>query len=263
MEEEKLEILVVEDNEKHLADAREYFKGIEAKADVKVTYASTLKQAEELLKNNKFGGIISDVFFPIGEDEAENKKKIEGLQERLKGRIPDVSWDQKMAYMDAMDEWVKGNTEPPSGVYVGELALEKKIPFIYNTDTHHHGKATEPINRWTVEKGTIIVDSGSLQNETKGENKNWRQAYTAVVAMIERLDYYDMRDSLMNAPQKMKKLQQALQSAEEQGLEGFELVDEGFSSYPIHYSVERAKEKINEIQEKIVKYQPIIDKYGI
>src|SRR3989344_6224590 len=77
----QLELLVIEDKEKHLEDAREYFKGKEATGSVKITYAGTLAEAETMLGNHKYDGIISDIFFPLGTEQ--NEKKIGELHEIL------------------------------------------------------------------------------------------------------------------------------------------------------------------------------------
>lgn len=65
-----LELIVVEDNPKHLADARQYFGAPERKDLVKVTYCSTLSEADQKLTadgaQKRYAGVISDVFFPSG-----------------------------------------------------------------------------------------------------------------------------------------------------------------------------------------------------
>ena len=62
---EKLEILVVEDQEKHLADVKEEMqKRIDAGMDLEVSYAKTYVEAKEMMGKKKFDGIVSDIFFP-------------------------------------------------------------------------------------------------------------------------------------------------------------------------------------------------------
>jgi CheY-like chemotaxis protein len=56
-----MRILVIEDSEKHLADARKYVKKL---VGCTVDFATTLAEALELLQKNKYDGVISDVFFP-------------------------------------------------------------------------------------------------------------------------------------------------------------------------------------------------------
>ncbi len=56
-----MHILVIEDTEKHLNDARKYSKKL---VGCKVDFVTTLTEAMELLKKNKYDGAISDVFFP-------------------------------------------------------------------------------------------------------------------------------------------------------------------------------------------------------
>lgn len=73
----KLEVLVVEDKQHHIADAQAFFA---TKADeVTVTYASTLQQAEEALAAKRFDGVITDVFFPTGYTDSRKQEKADGL----------------------------------------------------------------------------------------------------------------------------------------------------------------------------------------
>ena len=62
----KLEILITEDNSKHLADAREVSKEY---TNINFTFVSTLNAAESLVKKNKYNAVVTDVFFPIQEGE--------------------------------------------------------------------------------------------------------------------------------------------------------------------------------------------------
>ncbi|MBI2618055.1 response regulator [Candidatus Kaiserbacteria bacterium] len=56
-----MRILVIEDTQKHLNDAKKYVKGL---VGCMVDFATTLCEAEELLMQNQYDGVISDVFFP-------------------------------------------------------------------------------------------------------------------------------------------------------------------------------------------------------
>lgn len=59
-----MKILVIEDNEKHLNDAREYSSKL---VGCTVDFATTLTEAMGLLQRNSYDGVISDVFFPAEE----------------------------------------------------------------------------------------------------------------------------------------------------------------------------------------------------
>ncbi len=61
---EKLEILVTEDSEKHLADARSVGKGY---TNINFTFARTLQEAESLVRQNRYDAVVTDVFFPVQE----------------------------------------------------------------------------------------------------------------------------------------------------------------------------------------------------
>lgn len=56
-----LRILVIEDTEKHLNDARTYSGRL---TGCTVDFATTLAEAMDLLQKNNYDGVISDVYFP-------------------------------------------------------------------------------------------------------------------------------------------------------------------------------------------------------
>lgn len=64
METKKLEILVTEDNVKHLTDARSVSGQY---VDINFTFASTLQEAESLIEEKGYDAVVTDVFFPIQE----------------------------------------------------------------------------------------------------------------------------------------------------------------------------------------------------
>lgn len=56
-----MRILIIEDSEKHLKDARKHVVTLKG---CKVDFATTLAEAMDLLQKNHYDGVISDVFFP-------------------------------------------------------------------------------------------------------------------------------------------------------------------------------------------------------
>jgi CheY-like chemotaxis protein len=78
---QKLEILVIEDKEQHLTDAREYFATKDD--EVAVTYVTTLEEAEEALAVKRFDAIISDVFFPTGYTDYRKKERADTLMAKI------------------------------------------------------------------------------------------------------------------------------------------------------------------------------------
>lgn len=182
-----LELLVVEDNEKHIADARAYFASIEQKGIVQVTYASTLKEvlnAEDDIPQN-IQGIITDIFFPTGFSGAKQKQVLTFLRDTLeeKTRSNDPKYTSKL--MDSINSWLKGKTMPPSGVYLAYIVkmIHKGLPIVLNTDTYHHGDATQPVSTWATKENIQLVETG--KGDKPGESKDWRGAYWIVAANIE------------------------------------------------------------------------------
>lgn len=183
MENKTLEILIVEDNPKHLADAKAFMDAkIAAGVPVKVDYATNLKEALQCIDGKAYDGIICDIFFPSGgtaEDEKQAKWKA-GYE--ILGKEDIRVW-QLYIYSDG-----------PLGVIVAEK-VKDKIPLVFCTDTHHHGKKTEPINQYTGGCG-MIVDSEKCENwdgdlQSQIAEKNWQQAYECIISSIAVKKYYN------------------------------------------------------------------------
>ena len=70
MENKTLDILLIEDDENHLADAQaEIQRRINAGEKINVDIARDLKQYYILTKDKSYDGIVSDIFFPSDRDE--------------------------------------------------------------------------------------------------------------------------------------------------------------------------------------------------
>ena len=150
----KLKILVVEDNEKHIEDAKEFF----ADKPVEVVYAKTYTEVKDALKNDPFereepdiDGIITDVFFPYA-------------------NTPDF--------------------EPQAiGVRVATKAEKMKIPFVINTDEFRHGHKVEWVYGMANENRWPFLASGKRDYETRetipAEQKDWTTAYNMLQRQIK------------------------------------------------------------------------------
>lgn len=69
-----LEILLIEDEPKHLADAKaEVQKAIESGLAIQVDYASSYVEVQKARGGKKYDGIISDIFFPFDPDAPEEE----------------------------------------------------------------------------------------------------------------------------------------------------------------------------------------------
>ncbi len=144
-------ILVVEDAPKHLQDAKAFF----ASQPIDVDYASTLFDAENLIKSGQYGGLISDIFFPTGGDEHYREEKITALIKRIKPRI-EKSREEAKKWGSVGDEWsVKrevafrhlerwmGDVIPPCGLHLLDACLVLDMPIVLNTDRYHHDAEVE------------------------------------------------------------------------------------------------------------------------
>ncbi|MFH0854252.1 MAG: hypothetical protein V1891_02055 [bacterium] len=145
-------ILVIEDDPKHLDDAKNFFEN----EDVKVTYVSNYNDAIVVMlkwdaKNFKYvkgdvDGVISDIYFPLTDDE----------------------------------QW---NQPEPIGVRVAVELTQVGIPFVLNTAGYHHGRKYEWIGQFARgQRWTLIDNSGDHEKEAK--SKNWKEAYSSILKKL-------------------------------------------------------------------------------
>ncbi len=142
-------ILVIEDDEKHIADAKEFFKEIK---DWEVTYATNYEEASKIMfedphrfergKGN-LDGIISDIYFPLN-----SRPKFE-------------------------------EEKQPIGVRVKIESGEMGVPCVLNTAGYHHGAKYEWINGLAYFQRWKIIDVEPLDpgKEDESNYKNWKEAY--------------------------------------------------------------------------------------
>lgn len=141
-----MKILVIEDNQKHLNDAKEFFSTIEG---VEVVYAVDYRNSRVKEKLTEVQGVISDIFFPL-----------------QKG---DSTWGQ----------------EEPIGVSIMIRCREMKLPCILNTSGYHHGSRYQWICslQRDLELPEIVDASGDYFKDA--DKKNWKQAFEELQKLIE------------------------------------------------------------------------------
>src|SRR3989344_1257558 len=84
-----ISLLIVEDTPKHMERAKAFF---DTKiSEVRVDYASTLREAVDYLNSGQYNGILTDMFYPSGEDANKDNK----LREKLAGKITRVYFGGK------------------------------------------------------------------------------------------------------------------------------------------------------------------------
>lgn len=243
-----IELLVVEDNEKHIAQARQYF---DARADVvQVTYATTLAEAQVAMNTKKFEGVISDIFFPTGKSGEDDREIRRDLASKLSSR-----------YMDVTVEWEYGSAQPPCGIYVVEGAQERRIPVVLNTDQYHHSTRIGPVNNWNNmnAKSVRIIESETRHDEP-AESKNWRDAYAAIACLCEGLDAWKiewMHDLEREVAEYGLNLERARKEGSQMARSRHEV------DFPIDVAEKILKQESLELKAKQIKLQPVIDKYKI
>lgn len=145
-------ILVIEDNEKHLNDAKAFFANID---DVKVTFIEDFEPIEDTIEGwslptffDLFDGVISDIFFP----RFANSKE----------------WGQ----------------EEPIGVGVMILCKELGKPCILNTAGYHHGSKYQWI--LTLQRSLDLPDMVDACGDyfKEADEKNWERALAELRKLI-------------------------------------------------------------------------------
>jgi hypothetical protein len=146
-----MKILVIEDSEKHINDAREFFQNI---PEIEVVYVKSFRDligysgtkieegAQQYLRVGKVDGVISDIYFPYDVS-------------------PNGYWQQ----------------EEPVGVMVMMLCRKHGIPCVLNTAGYHHGSKYQWIFELQGELGLERIVDASGDYFKEAETKNWPLAY--------------------------------------------------------------------------------------
>ncbi|MFC1645296.1 hypothetical protein ACFL08_04690 [Patescibacteria group bacterium] len=201
---DQVHILIIEDKQNHLENARLTSQEIAgsdllriADIQISVDFATNYVEAIELMSANCYDGIVSDIFFPYSNerewDEEIKNKCFSELEKYYLGFIK----TQAFNYVHAMHNWMERSSLHPTGLVIAIEAVNRNIPFIFCSDTYHHGLCTQPVCDWGRErKMAEIVDSEGLEKEDlelpfeealfieRSLTKNWDRALTEVLAMI-------------------------------------------------------------------------------
>ena len=167
----KEKILVIEDNERHLADARAFLEErVKTGVTLEIDYVSTLSEAREMMAKVGYDVILTDIFFPATSQEA---RTAEG--------------DSSLA---AVGVDVVGS-DSPYGVLIAEEAFKQSLPVVLVTSTHHHGRKTQPVHGWAMEKDIRLIDSyvdgAKCYNDLEAPQKNWAEAYLLLMYTKESM----------------------------------------------------------------------------
>ncbi len=150
-------ILVIEDDLKHLEDAKKFFEALEG--EFEITYASDYESGCELYYDEekeefdvnglkKYDGVISDIFFP------RNKR-------------------------DKATE--------PVGVSVMMQCYMLKIPCILNTAGYHHGIRYQWISDLQIRMFLpAMVDASSDYGFEEANQKNWQRAFENLLELLNK-----------------------------------------------------------------------------
>ena len=71
----------------------------------------------------------------------------------------------------------KSENNQPLGILIGELAAERKIPFVLATSSYHHDELTQPVSSYANSKGWILVDCDKGKENEKATPNFWNRAH--------------------------------------------------------------------------------------
>ncbi len=176
-----MNILIIEDNENHIEDAKAIF-------GENIEIAKNLDEAWEKLRKNEYDGVISDIFFSKGEcksifsDEHPDFDIITSMQCQYILAGYGAENDYALgADADAREWWIKvlrevekwngfsGYELPPAGVLVLNHCIKHNIPIVMNTDIKHHGLSIAPVERLCINLQIPVIC------EYEGK-KQWKEA---------------------------------------------------------------------------------------
>ena len=153
-------ILVIENNEKHLNDAKAEARV--RKDMVIVDFATTYEEVEKLVKSKSYDRIISDIFFPF--NNKKHKESLDGWNYLAKNKCFLLLKEFGIIHgaenvIEAASLWIDGFEMHPTGVMVVEMALELKIPIVLCMDIHRRILSAEPVKKFAEHKGVKVTDS--------------------------------------------------------------------------------------------------------
>lgn len=162
-----MRILVIEDTEKHLNDARRHSEEL---AGCTVDFATTLSEALALLQNKNYDGVISDVFFP--EDSGASADTFENA----------ITISTKLAEMGVHHVFnTAGNHHGPK--FDGFLWKTPKA--VHNNDSYHF-----------LTTG-MIIEAYPEDSNTDKDTKQWRAAFRYILLVHELLKLEDKGESII------------------------------------------------------------------
>ena len=194
MENKTLNILIVEDDPKHLADAKaEMQKRIEAGIKINVDYASVLADAIKNISETKYDGIKSDVFFPTGYQSKKDKEIKQEIAHILKESLSKGYCGEKLVNkaLSYISTWENGSDDnkilAPIGVNLAEQ-VKDTTQFIFCTSTYHHGAKTQAVFEYARQNKIAMIDANPQDLDGEDSSKNWCKAYQTLIQNIIKED---------------------------------------------------------------------------
>lgn len=182
-----LDILIVEDENENIADAqREMQRRVDLGANIRLEYARNLREALEKVRSVRYGGVISDVFFPSGMDDQEDHDVRFNLSLTLLG----ISNGFPSRITEWVQTWKLPHIIAPLGVSLAEhfndkeSGLIKEPAFVFCTSTYHHGDRTELVGSYSRRNWIPFVDASELSQtgrDSEAPKKHWDTAYETML----------------------------------------------------------------------------------
>jgi len=177
-------MLVVEDNPRHLADAKAIVERIQRQlVSLGVVYAQTLEEALRMLPGCDC--VTSDVFFPVSP----------GGPATSTADLPGPVYDHGY-YLVRNKDQITYAEQHISGVRLALAAKALEIPIVLCTSTFHHGKFTQPACVWVRSNGVALVDVESV-GDGEAEKKDWASAIFHAIRLCRDLRTSDYKSEVV------------------------------------------------------------------
>lgn len=164
----KLEILVVEDTQKHLDDAKATVERFQKEGmAITVDYATTLDEALKMHEAKQYDATISDVFYPI---ETKNEQKIRNelyktLKFGKKLENQDKTLKTEIDITERLKIWKLGDKKENFVISSGKEVAPKDVEWLFDDDIDRipiYEKEIEETKRYIdgLKSGTELAPAG-------------------------------------------------------------------------------------------------------
>ena len=189
-----LEVLIVEDEQHHIDDAKKTFGPLARAGLVNFHYVTNLFDAKFIVNAKVTGGVISDVFLPTNYSshnftDRPEKSYLNSVYSSL--RFKAIDKYERKEYLD--EDFVSGDSISPSGFILTKYCWDEQdnsTPIVMCNDDDYHGlnprlvrHMGDHIEGFVNSSSDINYDYNMDYSEDSGK-KNWKKAFDLLVPSL-------------------------------------------------------------------------------